>query len=349
MKRNRNRRASSIADVSRELGVAVSTVSRVLNGYPDVSAETRARVLAGAEALGYHASAAARNLRRQRTDKLGLVLPFAINYTAEYMAAVITGAVTSAEVAGYNLILYPTAPDQSDQLRRIWRAREVDGLLLRGAGEIDQVLDELRREGAPFVVFGRRVEERAVSYVTTDSVGGALAVVRHLVGLGHRRIAYTARPALSQVNADRYTGYCQGLSEAGIPMDEELVVQTHVEPRSGYRAMLGLLDLEQPPTAVFAIHDLVAIDALQAATDRGLRVPEDLAIVGFDGLPSSLATQPSLTTVREPLSDMGRLAVDALLEQLADPSRPPTRTVLPVELVIRESTVGTSWKEAQDG
>jgi LacI family transcriptional regulator len=158
--------------------------------------------------------------------------------------------------------------------------------------------------------------------------------------LGYRRIGFTARPELGATNTDRLAGYKKALAGADIPFDERLVVSTVIEPRSGYRAANELLDLPDPPTAIFAIHDTMAVDAFQAVTERGLRVPNNVAIAGFDGFLSSLTTQPPLTTVKLPLADMGRLAVESLLALVSEPARPPTRITSPVRLLVRQSTLG---------
>jgi LacI family transcriptional regulator len=331
----------TIEDIAQHLGVAVSTVSKALNDYSDVSQKTKDRVLEAAGELGYHPSAAARNLRRGRTDKIGFSFSFPVSLISEYISRLITGAVTAAEQAGYNLILYPLLEDQIKQLTRICRAQEVDGLLLLGRPQMEQTtIAVLKQEAMPFVVVARRVENPEISYVTPDHLNGALAVTRHLIELGHKRIAFTTRPALGITSRDRLASYKQALGEAGLPFDESLVVPTTTEPRSAYNAMNQLLDLPNPPTAVFAIHDLVALECLQAATDRGLRVPDDMAMAGFDNWRASLTTKPPLTTVHPPLSEIGRRATEILVTKVADPQQPPVRVTLPVELIVRQSTVG---------
>ncbi len=333
----------TIEDIAQHLGIGVSTVSKALNDYSDVSQETKARVLVAVRELGYHPSAAARNLRRQRTDKIGFSFSFPVSLISDYISRLIIGAVIAAEQKGYNLILYPLLDDQVKQLTRICRTREVDGLLLLGRSQMEQTtISLLKQEAMPFVVVGRRVENPEVSFVTPDQSNGALVITRHLIELGHRRIAFTTRSSLGITSRDRFASYKQALSEAGIPFDEDLVVPTTIEPDSSYQAMNRLLELPNPPTAVFAIHDLVAMECLRAATDRGLRVPEDVAIAGFDDWRASLATHPPLTTIHPPLSETGLQATEILLARLADRNMPPARVTLPVELIVRQSTAGKS-------
>ncbi len=332
----------TIEDIAKQLNLSVSTVSKSLNGYTDVSQKTKERVLETARRLDYHPSATARNLRRQRTEKIGFSFSFPVSLMSDYVSRLITGAVTAAEQKGYNLILYPLLDDQVKQLTQICRAREVDGLLLLGRAQMEQTtIALLEEEAIPFVVVGRRVENPNVSFVTPDHSGGALAVTRHLIELGHRRIAFTTREVLGLTSRDRLLSYKQALSEAGIPFDADLVVATTPEPGRDYQAMITLLDLPNPPTAVFAIHDTVAMECLRAATDCGLRIPEDIAIAGFDDWRTSLTTKPPLTTVHPPLPEAGLRATEILLARVADRSLPPERLVLPVELVARQSTVGT--------
>jgi len=332
----------TIQDIAQHLNLAVSTVSKALNDYPDVSPKTKARVLDCASQMGYYPSATARNLRRRRTDKIGFLFSFPISAISEYVSNLITGAIFSAENEGYNLILYPQMENQVDALTRICRAREVDGLLVLNRAGLDQSLAVLEKESIPFVLVDRRAEQPEVSYVCSDHYHGALQIMRHLVELGHQRIAYTARTLLGITNRDRLAGYKQVLAETGLPFDEKLVVSTDADLHSGYHAMNKLLDLPNPPTAVFAIHDLIAVECLQAATDRGLRVPDDVAIVGFDNWHLAETTKPPLTSVQTPQTEIGKLATETLLTRVADNTLPPTRITLPVNLIPRQSTLGLS-------
>ena len=330
----------TIVDISKYLGISPSTVSKALNGYDDISQETRERVLAAAQELGYHPSAAARNLRTRRTQKIGLLFSFPVTTISEYVSRLITGAIITAEQEGYNLILYPLLADQFDQLTRICRTREVDGLLLLTRSQMEKTVTLLAGEQLPYVIVGRRVEQPNVAFISPDDHAGAITVVQHLISLGHRRIAYTTRPELGLTSRDRLAGYQQALQMANIPFDENLVVSTEIAPQSAYRAMNQLLDLPEPPTAVFAIHDLVAADCLQAVIDRGYRVPNDVALVGFDNWSLSLTTTPPLTTMATPLTELGQQAMSALLKQINAPGSEPVRQLLPVELLVRQSTVG---------
>ncbi len=328
-----------IEDIARQLGLSVSTVSKALNDYSDVSEATKQRVREAALALGYTPSAAARSLRRQRTEKIGFSYGYPTTYIGEYASRLINGAVTAAEKEGYNLTLYPFTEDRFDQLMYIVRAREVDGLLLMRGVSWRRTVDWLKRERMPFVVLGRRVDDPAISFVTPDDFDSGALMTRHLLELGHQRIAFITRSAL-EFSEDRIAGYAQALERSNIPFDETLVVRTEMVPGTAYQAVNRLLSLPNPPTAVIGLNDPVAIECLQAVLDRGLRVPEDVAIAGSDDIRDSLAVTPALTTLHPPLAEIGHLAMDALLAQVADPGRPATQIKLPVELVVRQSTTG---------
>lgn len=327
----------TIKDISKRLGISVSTVSKALNGYPDVSDGTRERILEMARELDYHPNIAAQSLRRGRTNKIGLLINNPLPFISEYIADIISGAALTAEQQGNNLVLYTTAVTHPDELRRICRAREVDGLILIFAPEPD-VVAVLEQENMPFIVFGRRVEQPGVSFVAPDNRAGAYVLTQHLIEQGHRRIGFTTRPVLGTVSDDRFAGYQQALADADILFNPDLVLETIIEEMSGYKAMRAFLDMAEPPTAVFTFYDLMAVNALDAVQDQGLRVPEDIAIAGFDGLRSSLITKPRITTVQQPLSVMGQRAMELLLNRIQDNAQPPITEIFPVELIVRQST-----------
>lgn len=329
----------TIQRISRELGLSVSTVSKALNGYDDVSAATRDLVLMKANELGYHPSAVARNLRKGTTDKIGLIINHGLNYISEYLAEIVAGVAYTAEENGKNVILYTETVKQPGGLLKICRAREVDGALLVWANPDRATLTLLDEEQMPYVLLGRRTDFESTSYVAPDNAAGAYALTRHLIEQGNARIAFMTRPLHGPTNQDRFDGYRRAIHEAGLAFDPALVVETALEPDSGYHAMNRLLDLTHIPSAVIAFNDLLAVDALRAAKERGLIVPGDVAIAGFDGLQSSLTTEPQITTVQQPLREMGQRSVHMLLERVADPSLFPDRLTFPTRLVIRPSTL----------
>ena len=327
----------TIDDISRHLGLSVSTVSKALNGYSDVSPRTRERVVKATKTLGYHPNRVARSLRRGRTDKIGLLINNPVEFLSEYIGDVMSGAAVAADHAEQNLVLFTSRVNDAVGLRRICRAREVDGLLLifDPSAEAVQLLNQ---EQMPFVVFGRRSAQPNVAYIAPDNYRGAYELTSHLLQQGHTRIAFTTRPQLGTTNIDRFAGYRQALLDVGVPLDEDLIIETVPGKHDGYDAMHALLDLDDRPTALFAFYDLVAADAIRAAKERGLRVPDDIAVVGFDGLRLSTRTEPPLTTVRQPLARMGEMAIEMLMEQInGDDESTPTQQTMPVTLQLRAS------------
>jgi DNA-binding LacI/PurR family transcriptional regulator len=328
----------TIEQIAKLAGVSVSTVSKALNGYRDVSDETRERILAMAQEAGYYPNMAARSLRSRKTGKIGLLINNPVTAISDYLVEVMAGTALAAEELGYNLVLYTTKTDQPEELLRLCRTRDVDGVLLIWTDVSAEAVALLESERMPFVVFGRRTEHPSVSYVAPDNYTGMRMLMDHLLGLGHRRIGFFGRPALRITHKDRLAAYQDALEEAGIPLDPALVVTTQIEPDSGYRAMQTLLDLPKPPTAVFAFHDRLALQAVRAATERGLRIPTDVAVAGFDGWRSGLFANPPITTVEVPLRDMGQEALAILLKQIEQPGQPAVQRIFPVALVIRAST-----------
>lgn len=334
---------TDIRDIARHLGLSVSTVSKALNGYGSVSEKTRARILQAAQEFHYSPSRAARSLRNNRTEKIGLVLytstPLS-SRSSEYYFEIIRGAATAAEGRGYNLILYLTVGSQRERLIQLCRSREVDCLILMvGTGTVSEPVEVLLAEELPFIVLNKHPQLPGASYIVSEHEAGAFQAVEHLIGLGHRRIAYLGRDDDLETSGDRYAGYRRALEAHGIAPDETLVALASSQPQGAYHAMEGLLELADRPTAVFAYSDAWAIGALRAINDSGLSVPDDLSLVGFDDLRAASLTHPPLTTVRQQLAELGRRAIEALLiqvEQGDDPS--PVDQAVPVELVVRQST-----------
>ncbi|MEM7029852.1 MAG: LacI family DNA-binding transcriptional regulator [Chloroflexota bacterium] len=331
----------SIQDIAKQLDLAPSTVSKALNDYPHISVKTKKRVLDAAQALGYVPSAAARDLRRRKTDRIGFLYGFASVDIGEYASRLINGAVSEAEQAGYNILLYPLTGNRLERLTRICKTREVDGLLLMGGEHLNAAIDLLQAEQIPFVVLNRHLDQPNVSFVAANYHQGTMMAMHHLIKLGHKKIAFVGQDVLEKLHYDRISSYKQALQEANLPLDNQLIISAGTTPGDGYKAMQTLLALTDPPTAVLVIHDPLAIECLQAAKDAGYHIPNDVALVGSDNLRESQATQPPLTTIHPPLAEIGRQAMRCLLRQLSHKDQPVTQAILPVNLVIRQSTDAT--------
>ncbi len=332
----------TIEDLSKTLGVSRSTVSKALNGRGDVAPKTRARILQTAQELGYQPSAAARNLRRQRTDKIGLLVNYPIHKVSDFLAELIPGMATVAEAAAYNLILYTSMAGNQARITSLCRSREVDGIIVAWPPRLDETVALcrlMREERMPHIVLPRRVPHAEVSYVAADHSEGARLLTAHLIALGHRRIGFERLPEVYETDHDRHSGYAQALSEAGIAYDGDLVLCARSSDADyAERSFNAFMALPKPPSAILFFTDPAAIKALSLAKARGIRIPQDLSIAGFDGVLASGVTQPALTTVRQPLPEMGMRAVESLLSLIQHETREVCQRSLPVELIARAST-----------
>ncbi len=326
----------TMKDVARRAGVSVTTVSHVINETRFVSEELRARVYQAMRELNYRPNAIARSLRRQRTHTIGMIVP---DISYPFLAEVARGVEDRGFELGYNVILCDSDGDlerESDYIELLLE-RKVDGIVFVAAGESSSHVQALIEQGVPVVVCDRELPGTEVDTVIADNVESGRLATEHLIGLGHRRIGCIAGPEGLCISDKRLEGYRRALEEHGLPLREELVVHANFRCLGGYEAMGALLSLDQPPTAVFACNDLMAVGAICAASQRRLRIPQDVAIVGCDDIALASFTNPSLTTVAQPKREMGVIAVEMLVERIKDKSRPPTKRLLPVELVVRDS------------
>lgn len=339
----------SLREIARKAGVSVATVSRVVNDVDrqKVSSETRERVLSIARSMDYRPNPQAVALVTGRPPNvLGLYLPYQSHvFDSFYFTEIIRGAADAANHRGMSIALYmPSRDDTRDVPRDVLGGRRsVAGLLLIGARLRDPLIARCRKAGGPFILVNNAAPEPDVSSVDCDNVAGARSAVRHLLSLGHRRIALIAGPADSSNACDRRAGYEAALRDAGIPVDPRLIAPGDFVEAGGRAAMEALLALPDPPTAVFAANDVMALGALAALRAAGRRVPDDVAVVGFDDIPIARYVEPRLTTVRQPIYDVGRRAAERVLDQAgAAPDAAPAseREVLGTELVIRESCGG---------
>lgn len=341
-------RISTIREVAKLSGVSVSTVSRVFNGYGDVSAATKERVMATARSLDYAPSAAARTLVRRRSQLIGVVL-FTGNEHPDighpFFQNVLVGLKHGIGSRGYDVLLFATEqPDSSSAgahayLRRA-RHHHVDGIVLMGVDHRDPEVLRLLDADIPVIGVDLDVSGPRASYVSSDNVGGARIAVRHLYELGHRRIATIAGPEDTKPGADRLLGFRAELQALGLESPQGYEQAGDFYSESGEAATRALLALPEPPTAVFAAADLMAVGAIKAAREAGVDVPRDLAVVGFDDIQLASLLEPSLTTVRQDSVGLGQATARALLEQIENPEATPAALTLPVELVVRTSSGG---------
>jgi LacI family transcriptional regulator len=332
--------ARTLEEVAKLAGVSRSTVSRVVNDHPNVRPEVRERVWKVIEEVDYHPNRAARSLASRRSKIVGLVIPREIHavFSDPYFPILTEGIARACNEHNYALVLGLITPEMQNPYRRLVRGGLLDGVIVTSAVQDDPFVARLLQDDFPFVLVGRSPQHDGVSYVDVDNISGARTAVQHLARLGYRRIATIAGPSSTIAGQDRHAGYQMGLRSAGLAYDPDLVVEGDFSEMSGQRGMQALLALESPPDAVFAASDMMAIGALKVMRAVGLRVPEDVALVGFDDIPLSALVDPPLTTVRQSISDLGYTAATLLFEELeSEDSEAQQRLILPTELVIRSS------------
>ena len=329
----------TLKQISEMADVSTATVSRVINGHTNVSQDIRLRVQEAIQSTGYQPNPAARSLAGGRSQVLGLVVPetTAVLFNDPFYARLAEGAAAAAREHDYvlSLVLLNALEDETHVVSRILHQHVVDGIVLV-ANRHNPSMEHLLALGLPFVLVGR-ADHDAVSFVDADNWAGAYTAVTYLIQRGYRRIATITGPEHNFAARQRRHAYEQALQDRGVPFFPHLVVSGDFSQASGFMAMQKLLQGVSRPDAVFVSSDTMALGALEALLAAGVRVPEDMALVGFDDLPSSAVCQPPLTTIRQPIRRVGRLAVETLLDLLAHGASPARRLVLPTELVIRAS------------
>ena len=336
----------TIRQLARLSGVSIGTVSRALNGYADVSPETRERVTRLAQELDYTPAAAARSLKTQRSHVIGVFLETGEGHPDlqhPFFHEVLVGLKHAIGRGGYDLLLFASEHPGNGwgthaYLQRA-RHHNVEGVVLMGTDPEDAEVRRLVRSDLATVGVDVELEGPATTYVISDNVDGAARAVRYFHSIGHRRIATITGLLDKRPGADRLRGYRQALQACGLAYRDEYVAYGDFYVESGRRAMADLLSLDEPPTAVFAASDMMALGAIRAVGDAGLNVPADVSVIGFDDIQLADHMNPPLTTVRQDKAGLGVAAGTALV-RLIDGKRDDVTqsTVLPVELVRRGST-----------
>ncbi|MBM4168954.1 MAG: LacI family transcriptional regulator [Ignavibacteria bacterium] len=329
----------TLKDVARLAGVSTATVSRVVNKSNNVDPETRTRVKKALKRLGYNPSRVARRLRvtRGKTNMLGLIIPDIQN---PFFAELARGVEDVGYANNYAVLLCNS--DESPQKEKFYldvmRSEYVDGIIIPPLNETDQEVTTLVREGIPVVCVDRSVLTIPVDTVEVNNYRGAQLAIEFLIAKGHRRIGFVSgRPDIS-TSRDRLRGYVDTLKAHDIPADPELVRIGDYKQESGRLLTEQILDLSERPTALFVANNLMALGALAAIHNRGLRVPDDISLVGFDDLPWAESINPPLTVIRQPAYEVGRKAAEVLFERFANPDRKPSRISLDPVLVVRRSS-----------
>ncbi|GAA3652639.1 LacI family DNA-binding transcriptional regulator [Microbacterium marinilacus] len=322
----------TIRDVALAAGVSVATVSKVVNGRDGIADATSERVLGVVADLGYESSLVATSMRRRRTGVVGVLVaefePFALQ--------LLQGVSEALQGTDYDVLAYAGSVSEGDHVG--WERRSLSrlgGTLIDGAVVVTPTV-AVPTSVVPAVAIDPHTGPAGPATVDTDNLAGARLATEHLLSLGHRRIGHL-RGRGDLVSAQlRERGYREALADAGIAFDERLVAEGGYRRAEAAVAAAALLSSDEPPTAVFAANDLSAIETVRIATERGLRVPDDLSVIGFDDIPDATACSPTLTTIRQPLHEMGAAAVRTLLDMLSGGEGGHVR--MPAELIVREST-----------
>lgn len=333
----------SLRDVAALAGVSVKTVSNVVNQYTHVSAATRQRVQTALDELGYRPNLSARSLRGGRSGLIALAVP---ELDSPYFAELARHILYAADARGWTVLIDQT-DGRAEREKLVMdgiRSQLIDGVIFSPLASGPREL-AARRDTTPMVLLGERIHDGTMDHVGIDNVAAAAAAVAHLAGLGRRRIAAIGeqRQRRGETARLRLQGYAAGLRAAGLPLEPALVMASESYHRAdGAEAMSQLLALADPPDAVFCFNDLLAIGALRTLRDNGIRVPEDIAVVGFDDIEESSYTTPGLTTIRPYKARIATTAITLLAERLDDGGDGAPREVTePFDLVVRRSTTNT--------
>ncbi len=329
----------NIAEVARTAGVSTTTVSRVINAVLTVSDDNRRRVLEAIKTLKYRPNPSAQRLAAGKANTIGLIIPkFEGIFQSYYALQVIKGIGTAAERLGCDLLLHIT--DGKSAIN----PSSVDGVIFVDIDGCEELLDRMLEERIPTVVLNHYLEELPVNCVAIDNRTATERVVDYFVKLGHREIATITGDLKTQAGLDRFDGFVKAMKARQLPVKDEYIRFGDFSLPSARAAAEALLTLKNRPTAVFAASDDMALETINVALAKGIRVPEELSIVGFDDNPVAANARIPLTTVRQPLSDMGRTGMELLVQQLKGKKQTPTKLLLPTELVERQSCRQT-WLE----
>jgi LacI family transcriptional regulator len=332
----------TIHDIARELNISASTVSRALNNNPRISQKTRDKIKAAADKLGYRPNTIASNLRNQKSNTIGIVVPM-IN--RHFFSSVISGVEDVAFKAGYNVIISQSNDNFSKESTIVHSlfSNRVDGLII-SIGMQTQTFAHLElfiRKHIPLVFFDRVVDEIDADKIVVDDFGGAFQVTQHLIDQGCRRIAHIAGPQNLKIYTERKRGYQQALSKNGLSVDQTLILYNNLTAEDGQKAIRQLLSLPNPPDAIFCANDTTALSVMIFLRDKGIKVPEDVALCGFSNEPFSEFVSPSISTIKQPGFEMGQKAAELLIDQIEKKGKTERKHqtfVMPTELIVRQSS-----------
>ena len=342
----------TISEIAQLAGVSKATVSRVLNGYPHISAEVRQQVQKVITETGFQPNNVARLLATDRSNMIGLVIPTGPQavlsvFTDPYFPTLTQGI---SQVANQNhltlaLFIFHSAQEGREKFKSILTTGLLDGLVITADRKDDYYISVLNEYEMPFVLIGRLKNMDNVTSIDTDNFGGGYMATKHLIDLGYRRIG-TVSSKQNFSGEARYDGYRRALEKHNIPFNERLVAFGDYSLDSGYNGTQQIIP--EKPEAVFAASDTMALGAIRALREAGLYVPNDVAVVGYDDLPPAIQSDPQLTTIQQPIEETGRLAVETLIELIDNRSLPPRHVILPNQLIVRASSGAVQLKSSYE-
>ncbi len=330
-----------MADIAKLAGVSVSTVSRALAGSPLIPQAQREKIEAIARGQGYVVNAAARNLRTQTTQTIGIVMPWGHEtgqtMTDPFLMEMVGHLSEEVIRRGYDILLTKVATPKDGWLNALIQSHRFDGMLMIGQSDQHAAIDTVARGYAPMVVWGERLSGQQYGTVGLDNVLGGRLAAEHLLALGRHRVRFLGPIGVPEVDS-RYRGYLQAMAESAQPADDSAQIDCRFTPESAYQAVQALIDSGDSFDALFCASDVIAGGARDALLERGKRVPEDVALCGFDDVALARTMSPPLTTIRQDLGEAARVMVDLLFRKMKGEN--PPSVFIPARLIVRESTIG---------
>jgi LacI family transcriptional regulator len=329
-----------IKDIAKRVNRSITTVSRALNGYDDVSPETKQLILDTAKEMGYSPNTYAQRLQKQQVDTIGLILPtFNPRFSDPYFSELLAGIGNMAADMGFDLLVSTRSPgpEENEAYKKFIEGRRVDGIIVVRTRKQDERINYLLSRDFPFVAFGRSDDCDQFSYVDEDGYSGMRQVAEYIAGLKHQKIGCILPPEGLTFSEKRLDGLRDGLKEFGLELDPAYIKVGDLTQKSGYQLGRELLDLPERPTAIIACNDLMAFGVMSAAQDCNLVVGEDISITGFDDIPMSEYSHPPLTTVHQPVYQIGGMVCEMLIKIIREGISESQHILLQPNLVIRQS------------
>ena len=342
----------TIKDISKKVNRSITTVSRALNGYDDVSPKTKALIIKTAQEMGYTPNTLAQRLQKQFTDTIGLVLPtFSPRFADPFFSELLAGIGNKAATLDYDLLVSTRAPGEQEieAYRKLIEGGRVDGFIVVRTRKHDARIEYLTKRDFPFAAFGRTEINSNYSYVEEDGYFGMHMIAEHIAGLGHTDIAVIISDPVLNFTSERMNGLRDGFSSHKIMLNNDLIRTGDLTQKSGYENALELLKQPEPPTVIIAFNDLMALGAMSAAQELGFEVGKDIMVTGFDDIPMSEHSHPSLTTVRQPVYTIGGMVCEMLIKKIKKETNIQQQELLRPSLVVRQSTGNGDSSSAKKG